>query len=142
MKIHITENIENIIEGYKMAPIIYGKIDIDKYSDNSVTEIIAIDAIGSIPTELLSNFLDQVVKKMRMGCTMTIGGVELGLLARNVVNGKINSEAFNGLVFKNRSIFSSVDIVNMLIQRNLVIDNVNIIGNNYEIKTSRPANKN
>lgn len=142
MKIHITENIENIIEGYKMAPIIYGKIDIDKYSDNSVTEIIAIDAIGSIPTELLSNFLDQVVKKMRMGCTMTIGGIELGLLARNVVNGKINSEVFNGLVFKNRSIFSSVDIVNMLIQRNLVIDNVNIIGNNYEIKTSRPANKN
>jgi hypothetical protein len=142
MKIHITENIENIIEGYKMAPIIYGKVDIDKYSDNSVTEIIAIDAIGSIPTELLSNFLDQVVKKMRMGCTMTIGGIELGLLARNVVNGKINSEAFNGLVFKNRSIFSSVDIVNMLTQRNLVIDNVNIIGNNYEIKTSRPANKN
>ena len=142
MKIHITENIENIIEGYKMAPIIYGKIDIDKYPDNSVTEIIAIDAIGSIPVELLSNFLDQVVKKMRMGCTMTIGGIELGLLARNVVNGKVNSETFNGLVFKNRSIFSSVDIVNMLTQRNLVIDNVNIIGNNYEIKTSRPTNKN
>ena len=125
-----------------MAPIIYGKIDIDKYPDNSVTEIIAIDAIGSIPVELLSNFLDQVVKKMRMGCTMTIGGIELGLLARNVVNGKVNSETFNGLVFKNRSIFSSVDIVNMLTQRNLVIDNVNIIGNNYEIKTSRPTNKN
>ena len=142
MKIHITENIENIIESYKMAPIIYGKVDIDKYPDNSLIEIIAIDAIGSIPVELLSNFLDQVVKKMRMGCTMTIGGVELGLLARNVVNGKINSEAFNGLVFKNRSIFSSVDIVNMLTQRNLVIDNINIIGNNYEIKTSRPANKN
>jgi len=142
MKIHITENIENIIEGYKMAPIIYGKVDIDKYPDNSLTEIIAIDAIGSIPVELLSNFLDQVVKKMRMGCTMTIGGVELGLLARNIVNGKINSETFNGLVFKNRSIFSSVDIVNMLTRRNLVIDNVNIIGNNYEIKTSRRANKN
>ena len=142
MKIHITENIENIIEGYMMAPIIYGKVDIDKYPDNSVTEIIAIDAIGSIPAELLSNFLDQVVNKMRMGCTMTIGGVELGLLARNIVNGKINSEAFNGLVFKNKSIFSSVDIVNMLTRRNLVIDNVNIIGNNYEIKTSRPANKN
>jgi hypothetical protein len=142
MKIHITENIENIIEGYNMSPIIYGKVDIDKYPDNSVTEIIAIDAIGSIPVELLSNFLDQVVKKMRMGCTMTIGGIELGLLARNVVNGRVNSETFNGLVFKNKSIFSSVDIVNMLTQRNLVIDNVNIIGNNYEIKTSRPTNKN
>jgi hypothetical protein len=142
MKIHITENIENIIEGYHMAPIIYGKVDLNKYPDNSLEEIIAIDALGSIPVDLLNAFFDQVISKMRMGCTMIIGGVELGLIARNIINGKLNSETFNKLMLKNKSIYSSVDIVNILIQRNLTIDSVNIIGNNYEIKTSRPANKN
>lgn len=142
MKIHITENIENIIEGYGMVPIIYGKVDLGKYPDNSLLEIIAIDAIDSIPSDLLNNFFNQVISKMRMGCVMVLGGVELGLIARSIVNGKLDSEGFNGLLFKNKSMHSSVDIVKILTSHNLAIDSINIIGNNYEIKTSRPANKN
>jgi hypothetical protein len=142
MKIHITENIENIIEGYGMAPIIYGKVDLNKYPDNSLTEIIAIDALDSIPENLFNDFLKQVVNKMRIGCIAIFGGVELGLVVRNVINGKIDSAEFNHLVFNKKSIHSCADVVKLLQFLNLNIDNVNIRGSNYEIAFSRPANKN
>lgn len=143
MKIHITENIENMIEGYNMVPVIYGKIDsISKYPDNSITEIIAIDALDSIPENLLNDFMRQVISKMRIGCRVIFGGIELGLIARNIINGKINSEEFNSIVYSKKSIHSSSDILKILEFSNLNIDSVTIKGNNYEITSSRPTNKN
>lgn len=142
MKIHITENIEKIIDGYNMIPIIYGKVDLNKIPDNAATEIIAIDAIDSIPHSLLGDFLNQIVRKMRFGCNLILGGVELGLIGRNLINGKLNSENFNELLSSKKSMHSSKDIVDILNQYKLVINNINIRGNNYEITASRPANKN
>jgi hypothetical protein len=41
-----------------------------------------------------------------------------------------------------KSVYSSKDIVDLLKSHNINIDNVNIIGTNYEITASRPRNKN
>jgi hypothetical protein len=143
MKVHITENIENIIDGYDMVPIIYGKIDtINKYPDNSLIEIIAIDALDSIPHEMLEEFLTSIIRKMRMGCVVTFGGAELQIIARNVIAGKIDSKTFNEAIFKKKAIYSSKDIVDLLTKGNLTIDTVNIRGHFYEIKASRQPNQN
>lgn len=142
MKIHITENIENIIEGYSMMPIVYGKIDISKYPDNSITEIIAVDALDSIPIDYIDTFFEQICKKMRIGCRTVLGGAELGLVARNIISEKIDSKQFNQLMSNKKSIHSSSNIVNILQKFNLNIDSVIIKGNNYEITSSRSTNKN
>jgi hypothetical protein len=143
MKVHITENIENIIDGYDMVPIIYGKIDtINKYPDNSLVEIVAVDALDSIPINLLEEFLTSIIRKMRMGCIVTLGGVELQLIARDVIAGKIDSKTFNEAIFKKKAIYSSKDIIDLLNRGNLTIDTANIRGHFYEIKASRQPNKN
>ena len=142
MKIHITENVEKIIEGYNMFPIVYGKVDLGGLPDNSLTQIIAIDAIDSIPSNLLPQFIESIVSKMRMGCSFIIGGLELGLLSRNIINGKLSSFNFNDIMSTRKSVYSSKDIVDLLKSHNISIDNVNIIGTNYEITASRPRNKN
>lgn len=142
MKIHITENIENVIDGYSMFPIVYGKVDLEKIPNNAVTEIIAIDAIDSIPANILPQFIQQVASKMRMGCSATFGGLELGLLSRNIVNGKVTSFKFNEIMSAKKSVYSSKDIIDLLKSHNLNIDAVTITGNNYEITASRPRNKN
>ena len=142
MKIHITENVEKIIEGYNMFPIVYGKVDLGGLPDNSLTQIIAIDAIDSIPSNLLPQFIESIVIKMRMGCSFIIGGLELGLLSRNIINGKLSSFNFNDIMSTRKSVYSSKDIVDLLKSHNISIDNVNIIGTNYEITASRPRNKN
>jgi hypothetical protein len=142
MKIHITENVEKTIEGYNMFPVIYGKIDLGSVPDNSLTEVIAIDAIDSIPFNLLPQFIEAIVKKMRMGCSFILGGLELGLVSRNIINGRLSSFNFNDIMSTKRSVYSSKDIVDLLKSHNINIDNVNIVGNNYEITASRPRNKN
>jgi hypothetical protein len=142
MKIHITENVEKMIEGYNMFPIVYGKIDLSGVPDNSLTEIIAIDAIDSIPSSLLPQFIESLVKKMRMGCSFILGGLELGLLSRNVTSGKLSSFNFNDIMSTKKSVYSSKDIVNLLKSYDITIDNINITGTNYEISASRPRNKN
>jgi len=131
-----------MIEGYSMFPIVYGKVDLGGLPDNSLTEIIAIDAIDSIPSSLLPQFMESIVKKMRMGCSFILGGLELGLLSRNITNGKLSSFNFNDIMSTKKSVYSSKDIVDLLKSHNINIDNVNIIGTNYEITASRPRNKN
>ena len=94
MNIHITENIDNIIDGYQMIPIIYGKIDTGMLSYNSAENIIAIDAIDSIPHDMLDDFFEEVRSKMRFGCNIILGGIELLAISRDIINGKIDSISY------------------------------------------------
>jgi hypothetical protein len=142
MKIHITENVSKAIEGYGMIPIVYGKADLGAIPDNSLTEIIAIDAIDSIPSDLLSQFIESLVSKMRLGSSLILGGIELGVVSRSLINGRLTSFSFNDIMSKKKSIHSSKDIVDLLKSHNVNIDNVQIIGNHYEITASRPSSKN
>jgi len=142
MNIHITENIDNIIDGYQMIPIIYGKIDTGMLSNNSAENIIAIDAIDSIPHDMLDTFFKEVRSKMRFGCNIILGGIELVAISRDVINGKIDSKTFNELVYKKRGIYHINDIKNILHKHGLVIKSIIIKGYEYEITAFRPLKTN
>jgi hypothetical protein len=142
MKVHITENIDMVLQDHKMIPIIYGKIDLGSLPDNSAQSIVAIDALDSIPANLIPEFFQKVSKKMRFESILTVGGLELGLLSKDVVNGKISSSDYNGLIYNKRGVYTVLDIVNILSQLNLKIESVSIKGYNYEIKATRPITTN
>lgn len=142
MKIHITENIDRVLQGYQIIPILYGKIDLGMIPDNAALSIVAIDAIDSIPANLLSEFFQKVAEKMRFGCNIVLGGLELSSLSKDVVNGKISSNEYNNLVYSKRGVYSVSDILNILAQLNLKIESVLVKGYNYEIKATRPNGTN
>jgi hypothetical protein len=138
MNIHITENIDQIIDGYEIIPILYGKIDMGTVPSNSATNIVAVDALDSIPYNLLSEFLGQIKQKIRIGGKLVVGGLELSIISRDIVNGKLDSKTFNEIVFNKRGLYNVNDIRDILQSYGLKIDNVTIKGHNYEISASRP----
>lgn len=142
MKIYITEHLDKAIEHYKIIPILYGKIDTISIPNNSATEVVAIDAIDSIPSNLLVEFVQSIRQKMRVGASLVIGGTELSALARDIINNKISTKDFNELIFNKRGIYRSLDIVDLLKQAELVIDKITIRGYNYEIAASRSNDSN
>ena len=142
MKIQITENIDKAIENYTVVPILYGKIDLSLTPNNSVTHIVAIDAIDSVPDTLLVEFISNIVQKMRLGCQIILGGTELSAISKDVVNNNITTQDYNKLIFGKRGIYRSGDIINLLNQANLTINNVQIKGYKYELTASRPYPKN
>lgn len=142
MKIYITEHLDKAIENYKLIPILYGKIDVISIPNNSATEIIAIDAMDSIPSHLLVEFIKSVRQKMRIGASLIVGGTELSALARDLINHKISTKDFNESVLNKRGIYRSLDIIDLLKQAGLTIDKTIIRGYNYEISASRPSDSN
>ena len=134
MKIHITENIDRVLQDHQIIPILYGKIDLGIIPDNAAQSIVAIDALDSIPANLLDEFFNQVSKKMRFGCNIILGGLELSSLCKDVVSGKVSSGDYNNLIYSKRGVYSVSDILSILSQLNLKIESVIMKGHNYEIK--------
>lgn len=142
MKICITENIDKAIENYTLVPILYGKVDMHSLPNNCATEIVAIDAVDSIPSDLLPTFVSSVKNKMRLGAKLHIGGFELSALSRAVMNGNISTKEYNDLIFSKKGIYKSKDILSLLQQVDLQIEKVLIRGYFYEITATRPINSN
>ena len=142
MKVYITENIDKVIEGYTMIPIIYGKIDLGQVPNNAAKSIVAVDALDSIPVQFLDNFLDDVKSKMRLNSKLILGGTELSVISRDVLLGNLNTQKFNELVFSKRGLYNISDIVSILQSKNLIINKSSIKGYNYEISVTRPQASN
>jgi len=142
MKVYITENIDKVIEGYTMIPIIYGKIDLGQVPNNAAKSIVAVDALDSIPVQFLDNFLDDVKSKMRLNSELILGGTELSVISRDVLLGNLNTQKFNELVFSKRGLYNISDIVSILQSKNLIINKSSIKGYNYEISVTRPQASN
>jgi hypothetical protein len=138
MNIQITEKLDKIIEGFVTIPILYGKIDLGIIPDNAAQNIVAANALDSIPYNLLKEFIESICKKMRFGCKLYLGGVELSAIARDIVSCKLNSEGFNELIFTKRGLYNIKDIVQILESNGLQIEQANIQGYVYEITASRP----
>lgn len=142
MKIQITENIDKGIENYTIVPILYGKIDLSLTPNNSVTHIVAIDALDSIPENLIVEFINNIIIKMRLGCEIIIGGTELAAISRDVISNNITTKEYNQLIFSKRGVYRSDDIIRLLNEANLTINNIQIKGYHYELTASRPYPKN
>lgn len=138
MKVYITENIDKVVEGYLMIPIIYGKIDLGQVANNAAQSIVAIDALDSIPVQFLNTFLDDIKSKMRFNSELILGGTELTVISRDVMLGNLNTQKYNELIFSKRGIYNVSDIVNLLQKKELLINRSIIKGYNYEISATRP----
>jgi hypothetical protein len=137
MKVYITENIDKVIEGYVMIPIIYGKVDLGQIPNNAAQSILATDALDSIPVQFIDMFLEDIRSKMRFNSELVIGGTELSIVSRDVLLGNLNTQKYNELIFSKRGIYNVSDIISLLQNKNLTINKSSIKGYNYEISVTR-----
>jgi hypothetical protein len=137
MKIQITENVEQVIDGYLMIPIVYGKIDVDAIPNNSATDIVAENAPDSVYVDDIMEFFQKVASKVRTNGRLFVSGTDLSLLCKDIISGEINAVQFNKLTTQKRSLYPTNDIVNIMLNLGLKIESVQIKGNNYEIRATR-----
>jgi hypothetical protein len=139
MNIHITENVDKIIDGFKMIPVINGSFDLSGIPDNSALNIVAVDAVDSIKFDFMEKFITDIRTKIRINGKVVIGGADLSTICGNVFDGKNTSKDFNNIIYSKKSCQNMSDIIDLLISVGLTINLVQFKGFNYEVTATRQS---
>lgn len=137
MKLYISENIDKTIEGYTVIPVIYGEINLNNIPNNSASDIVAIDAIDSIPHNKLNNAINIICSKLRLNGTLHVGGIDIYAISRGLLSGNIDLIEYNDLTFKNKGSYTAKYIIELLNSYNLNIQSAVYKGYYYEILATR-----
>jgi hypothetical protein len=140
MKLNICVNGE-YKENYKN---IEPRINLDDVVQNAeCEEILALNIMDYIPTEIVYNILKHYVSKLRHGGKIILGGTDLVLLSKEIVTGRLNIveankmlHGSNGEIKKNGQISLS-DLDDILKSLNLKIMKRRIDGIKFYIEGVR-----
>ena len=139
MKVHVVTTKEEHVGGYERVEVSNGQIDLEKFSDNECMHILASDALDELGYEDVKKFLTTVRKKLRMQGSAVVGGVDIRLLSRHIINGSINTEQANQTLFNKKSCHDVNLVSSILSDLGLNIISTRISGIHYEIEASRPG---
>ena len=136
MKIQILKNIEDCVDGYN--PIILDDTDLNiDAPDNSISEILIINSIENLSYHNLDKLLMTIRKLLRLKGTLSINGVDINCISRDLINRSIDVKTYNEIVFSKAGIYDSKELCEKLIGLGLTIDKVYLRGSIYEIKAIR-----
>ena len=137
MKIHILEKGGEPIGGYSVVELKDGKADMGSLSDNECESILASDVVDHIDIQNVHEFLVDARKKMRMGASIIVGGTDIRLLSRAIINNQIDVMEANSLVYSKRSCSDINSVLSILQAVGLTIVSTKMIGIHYEIEAKR-----
>jgi len=137
MKAHIVKTGEEHIEGYRRLEITPQGLNLQGISENECSFILAGDALDSCAAEILPTVLQQIVSVMRLGSTAVIGGTDLGLFSRAVINNLISPAEANSVIQGSNSMLDFNTVSGALKSLGLSIITTKVTGVHYEIEVSR-----
>lgn len=136
MKIQILKNIEDCVDGYN--PIILDDTDLNiDAPDNSISEILIMNSIEHLSYHNLDKLLMTIRKLLRLKGTLSINGVDINCISRDLINRSIDVKTYNEIIFSKAGIYDSKELCEKLIGLGLTIDKVYLRGSIYEIKAIR-----
>lgn len=136
MKIQILKNIEDCVDGYN--PIILDDTDLNiDAPENSISEILMINAIENISFNNLDKTLMTIRKLLRLKGTLSINGIDINCISRDLINRSIDVKTYNEVIFSKSAIYDSKELCEKLMGLGLSIDKVSLRGSTYEIKAIR-----
>ena len=137
MKVHITTKNEKSIENYTRVEIDDGLHTVSTLSDNECEFILASGTLDIIPTNSIQAFLMLLRKKLRLGGTIIVGGTDIRMFAKAIINSIIGETEASDLVSSRASMVHMSYVANILTNLGLLIQTSSINGINYEIKCVR-----
>jgi len=137
MKMHIVDKGEETIAGYSRVEVKDEDVDLGEFSDNECSFILASDCLDLFSHEKVPNLLFKARQKLRMGGKLMVGGTDIRLLARAIINGSIDTQSANNILFNKRSCSEVNDVVKTLEDIGLNVLSMRISGIHYEIEASR-----
>jgi len=137
MKIQITTSNQEHIAGYREISIKDGKIDFQDISDNECTYILANNILDVFPTKHTTQCIAELVKKLRLGGTLVVGGTDLRIFSLNVINGMLQPNEASDIISSVSSMGDTGTIADIIRGMNLKIISTQIGGVHYEISAKR-----
>jgi len=125
------------IEGYTAIRAEVNALSLDIVADNQCDVILAPDIVDSFSLELIDTLIVQVLKKLRMGGKLVIGGTDIRLFAKAINNGVLELGQASRIVSSVHSMISADTMVELLRQKGLRIDSFHFDGLHFEINVQR-----
>ena len=137
MKIHVTRIDQETVENYNHVIVSDGHINFLDISDNECQEILANDVLDNFSIDKVGECITSLVNKLRLGGTIVVGGKDVRLFAKAVLNNGISEIEASEIVNSCQSMSSIKDVIPVLQHLGLKIINTNVAGIHYEVKASR-----
>ena len=139
MKVHLVKNEKEAIKGYKS--IVYSPAksisNLDLLSDNECDFILAGNIIDDFSLNQVGEVISNLLRKLRINGTITIGGTDLRLFCKNVINGLISESDASELLKTKQSMTNLNMMLETMKSAGLKIQSSKITGVHYEITAIR-----
>ena len=138
MKLHVVKQSDTSIEGYKKIEFLNGNfLGLDDVSNNSSEEIFANDVLDAIPNELIQQSVATLVGKLRVNGRITVGGTELRLFVKSVLNQGISEDQAMSIIKTNQSMLNFNKLCELMKSMGLEVETTTINGIHCEVKCVR-----
>jgi hypothetical protein len=138
MKLHVVKHGDTSIEGYKKIEFLNGNfLGLDDVSNNSSEEIFANDVLDAIPNEFIQQSVAALVGKLRVNGRITVGGTELRLFVKSVLNQGIPEDQAMSIIKTNQSMLNFNKLCELMKSMGLEVETTTINGIHCEVKCVR-----
>ena len=139
MKLLITNQNQQVVEGYEIVDLSNGVSQLDNIVNNSCTDaVLSSNCLESVDKETAKTVLSTACQKIRLKGSISVAGIELKNLCRDTLNNSLSSDEFNNIIKDVKSVLTSKEVCDQLRSMRLQVDTTVVQGHIYDIKASRP----
>jgi hypothetical protein len=125
------------IAGYETVMVDTNSLSLGVASDNQCRTILAPDILDSFNLELIEQLIGQLTQKLRIGGELVVGGTDIRLFTKAVLNGMLDIRAASKIVSATQSMMPADMVAALLSARGLAVKSIHMDGIHFEIKTQR-----
>lgn len=136
MKIHITNSLNNAIEGYNIVIFENLNVDFDTLSNNCCDFILANNIFDYVESKQIPEIIHKLFSKLRLTGKMCIGGKDINLFCKSVKNKLLSEEEASNIISKTKSLVGHSFVENIIRELGMKYT-TQLNGVSYEITASR-----
>lgn len=137
MKLHIVRPNQDAIENYTKAIALENNINLSEVSDNECEVIMANDIVDAFTIDKIGELVMSLAKKMRMNGTLVLGGTDIRLLCKAIVNDQITEQEGSNIISTLSSASNLALLKSALEGVGLSVLSTQIAGIHYEVTAKR-----
>ena len=141
MELQILKQGEQPVENYKTV-FLYpngdmSSITLQDVSDNECTEILAGDIFNFCASDQIQTCVDALMQKLRINGLLTIGGTDIRLFCKSVINNTIDMNFACNMISECRSMSTLTHAIEALARHKVDIVNTTMSASHYTVKARR-----
>ncbi len=137
MKLQIVLPNQPSIENFERVEVRPNSMDLSSVSDNECTMILASNVVDSFTIDKIGDLIPSIIKKIRMGGELVIGGTDVRLFAKMLLNDQITELQACEIISSVQSMSNLNIVLQALVRAKFEILSTQITGLHYEIKAKR-----